>query len=82
MDFADLHNSFGPCNNWVTLHAGINKALKRHGIVEGDMVTIGEAELTWSDNQSEAALYDAWVSDRKAKGKVAQGSSRWPHPGG
>lgn len=66
-----------------TMHyAGINKALKRQGIADGDTVIIGDAELAWSDNQSEAALYDAWVSDRKAKGKVAQGASRWPHPGG
>lgn len=66
----------------VVLHAGINKALKKKGVAEGDTVLIGEVELAWSDNQSEAALYDAWVSDRKAKGKVAQGASRWPHPGG
>ena len=63
-------------------YAGINKALKRQGITEGDTVIVGDAELAWSDNQSEAALYDAWVSDRRAKGKVAQGASRWPHPGG
>lgn len=62
--------------------AGINKALKRRGVAEGDMVLIGEAELAWSDNQSEAALYDAWLSDRKARGKVAQGAARWPHQGG
>lgn len=61
--------------------AGINKALKKKGVAEGDTVIIGDVELAWSDNQSEAALYDAWVSDRKAKGKVVQGVSRWPHPG-
>lgn len=64
------------------MSAGINKALKRRGVAEGDMVLIGEAELAWSDNQSEAALYDAWLSDRKARGKVAQGAARWPHQGG
>ena len=63
------------------IDTGINKALKKKGVAEGDTVVIGDAELAWSDNQSEAALYDAWVSDRKAKGKVAQGVSRWPHPG-
>lgn len=62
--------------------AGINKALKKHGVTEGDTVLIGEAELAWSDNQSEAALYEAWLSDRKAKGKVGQGQARWPHQGG
>lgn len=50
-------------------------------MAEGDTVVIGEVELAWSDNQSEAALYDAWIADRKAKGKVVQGVSRWPHPG-
>ncbi|KAL0024046.1 hypothetical protein WJX77_011544 [Trebouxia sp. C0004] len=62
--------------------AGINKALKKQGVTEGDTVLVGEAELAWSDNQSEAALYDAWLSDRKAKGKVGQGQARWPHQGG
>ena len=62
--------------------AGINKALKKQGVTEGDTVLIGEAELAWSDNQSEAALYEAWLSDRKAKGKVGQGQARWPHQGG
>ncbi|KAL0053951.1 hypothetical protein WJX82_001595 [Trebouxia sp. C0006] len=62
--------------------AGINKALKKEGVTEGDTVLIGEAELAWSHNQSEAALYEAWLSDRKAKGKVGQGQARWPHQGG
>ena len=48
---------------------------------EEDTVLIGEVELAWSDNQSEAALYEAWLSDRKAKGKVGQGSARWPQGG-
>jgi len=62
--------------------AGINKALKKEGVTEGDTVLIGEAELAWSHNQTEAALYEAWLSDRKAKGKVGQGQARWPHQGG
>lgn len=64
------------------LLAGINRALKREGVAEGNTVLIGDAEMSWSDNQSEAALYQAWMADRKAKGRVAQGGARWPHEGG
>ena len=62
--------------------AGINKALKKEGVAEGNTVQIADTELLWSDNQSEAALYEAWLSDRKAKGKIAQGGARWPHQNG
>ena len=62
--------------------AGINKALRKRGILEGDMVIIGDTELQWSEDQSEAALFGAWLDDRRAKGRVAQGKARWPHAGG
>lgn len=64
------------------MSAGVNKALKAKGVQEGDTVVVGGMELEWSDNQSEGALYEAWLTDRKAKGRVAQGSARWPHIGG
>ncbi|KAK9824623.1 hypothetical protein WJX72_011807 [[Myrmecia] bisecta] len=63
--------------------AGINKALRAKGILEGDTVLVGEdIELEWADDQSEGALFEAWMTERKAKGRVAQGSARWPHIGG
>ncbi len=46
------------------------------------MVIIGDTELQWSEDQSEAALFGAWLDDRRAKGRVAQGKARWPHAGG
>ena len=62
--------------------AGINKALKKEGVAEGNTVQIADTELLWSDNQSEAALYEAWLSDRKAKGKIAKGRAILPHLNG
>lgn len=50
--------------------------------LQGDTVVVGELELEWSSDRSEARLFDAWQQDRKAAGKVAQGSARWPHAGG
>jgi hypothetical protein len=57
-------------------------ACQARGIAEGDTVIVGEFDFEWSDDQSEGRLYDAWLSDRKARGRVAQGSARWPHMGG
>ena len=65
----------------VVYTAGINKALKKQEIKEGDTVQLGSIELIWSDNQSESAMYQAWLDDRKAKGKIPQGSARWPYSG-
>ena len=53
--------------------AGVNKALRAAGVAEGDTIAIGELELEWRDDQSEAALFDAWLADRKDKGRVAYG---------
>ena len=60
----------------------MDKALEKRGVLQGDTVIIGELELLWSSDRSEGRLYDQWQADRKAAGKVAQGSARWPHPGG
>ena len=46
---------------------------------EGDTVVVGEVEFDWSDDTSEAALFDRWQSDRRAAGIVGKGQARWPH---
>lgn len=46
---------------------------------EGDTVVVGAVELTWSDDQSEGAVYQAWYEGRRAQGNAMQGTSRWPH---
>lgn len=61
--------------------AGINKALKKKGVLEGDTVVFGEMELEWSDDQSEGAIYGRWLDERKAQGKPLMGTARWPHAG-
>lgn len=47
---------------------------------QGDSVVIGETEFSWSDDQSDGAVYDSWVKDMKDRGVNRQGSARWPHP--
>ena len=59
--------------------AGINTALRARGIKEGDSVVIHEAEFDWQDDQSDAALYAAYMQDMQARGRSIQGSARWPH---
>ncbi len=59
--------------------AGISKALRARGVQEGDTVVVGAVELTWSDDQSEGAVYQAWYEGRRAQGNAMQGTSRWPH---
>jgi hypothetical protein len=49
---------------------------------EGDTVVVGELELEWSADRSEARLFETWEAERKAAGKVAFGAARWPHAGG
>ncbi|PNW77357.1 hypothetical protein CHLRE_10g433100v5 [Chlamydomonas reinhardtii] len=60
--------------------SGINGALKARGVRQGDSVVIGETEFSWSDDQSDGAVYDSWVKDMKDRGVNRQGSARWPHP--
>ncbi len=60
--------------------SGINAALKARGVKAGDSVVIGETEFTWSDEKSDAAVYDSWLRDMKDRGVNRQGSARWPHP--
>ena len=62
--------------------AGINSALKARGILEGDMVVIGDVEFEYSDDTSEGALYEKWYAERKAAGIASRGSARWPHATG
>jgi GTP-binding protein len=62
--------------------AGIANSLRARGVKEGDTVIVGGAELVWSDDRSEAALFEGWLSERKAAGRVTQGSHAWPHAGG
>ena len=63
----------------VALSTGISRALRARGVREGDSVVVGSTELTWSDDQSAGALYEAWREGRRAQGNALQGSSRWPH---
>ena len=61
------------------MRAGVNKELRRQGVREGDVVTVGGVALTWSEDQSEGALYAAWRAQKVASGTAWQGSARWPH---
>jgi hypothetical protein len=62
--------------------AGVVKALEARRVMDGDIVVIGDVEFEWSSDRSEGKLFEQWQADRKQQGKVAQGSARWPHPGG
>ena len=62
--------------------AGIANSLRARGVREGDTVLVGGVELVWSDDRSEAALFEGWLAERKAAGRVTQGSHAWPHAGG
>lgn len=65
----------------VVVLAGINDALRKQGVREGDTVCVSEMEMDWSDDKSEKTLYGEFMVERKASGRVAQGSARWPHKG-
>ena len=58
--------------------AGINSALKARGVKEGDSVVIHESEFEWQDDQSDAALYQAFKEDMRARGRTVQGAAAWP----
>lgn len=58
--------------------AGINQALRARGIKEGDTVVINESEFNWQDDQSDHAMYQAFIDDMKMRGKNIQGVARWP----
>ena len=62
--------------------SGIAGSLRARGVREGDTVVVGGAPLVWSDDRSEGKLYEGWMADRKGRGRVMQGGSRWPHGGG
>ena len=59
--------------------SGINAALKAAGAEPGDTVAIGDSgEFVYSDDQSEAATYGAWLEDMDARGQARHGAARWP----
>ena len=62
--------------------SGIVDELKAQGVKPGDTVSVGGNEFLWSDDRSDGALYEAWMTDRRASGRVLQGSHAWPHAGG
>ena len=62
--------------------SGIVDELKAQGVEPGDTVSVGGNEFLWSDDRSDGALYEAWMTDRRASGRVMQGSHAWPHAGG
>ena len=62
--------------------SGIVDELKAQGVKPGDTVSVGGNEFLWSDDRSDGALYEAWMTDRRASGRVMQGSHAWPHAGG
>ena len=46
---------------------------------EGDTVIIGDLEFDYSEDKSEAGMYEKWYRERKAAGIVGKGQARWPH---
>jgi GTP-binding protein len=61
--------------------SGINESLKQAGCAAGDTVAIGDqGEFVYSDDQSEAATYGAWLEDMESRGKNRQGTTAWPTP--
>ncbi|KAI8468676.1 MAG: GTP1/OBG-domain-containing protein [Monoraphidium minutum] len=59
--------------------SGISQSLRDAGIKEGDSVALGDVgEFAWSEERGEAAVYDAWLEDMKARGRNRQGVSAWP----
>lgn len=61
--------------------SGVNDALKAAGTKAGDTVALGDmGEFVWSDDQSEAATYGAWLEDMASRGRARQGGSKWPTP--
>ena len=51
---------------------------KPQGIREGDSVVISDSEFEWQDDQSQGALYEAYVQDMRARGQTLQGGAHWP----
>ena len=58
--------------------AGINSALRARGVRERDTVVIYESEFEWQDDQSDAALYQAFKDDMRSRGRTVQGVAAWP----
>ncbi len=58
--------------------SGINAALRARGISAGDTVVLGDTEFEWSDEQTEGAMYGAWLQDMKDRRATRKGKSAWP----
>lgn len=89
----DALERFAQMTNWDYFEAvlrfqrvlqacGVTKTLIARGIMEGDSVVLGDVEFSWSDDQTDGALYEAWIDDMNGRGKVGKGSARWPHVAG
>jgi GTPase len=66
----------------VLKSCGLWKSLKVRGVMEGDTVVIGDVEFAWADDQNDGKMYEAWIDDLNARGRVGKGSARWPHMAG
>lgn len=44
-------------------------------------MVLGPTEFLWSEDQSEGAMYGAWLQDMKDRGKGRPGKSKWPTKG-
>ncbi len=58
--------------------AGVNSSLRSLGVKEGDTVVINNFEFNWQDDQSEAALFQAFKDDMRNRGRRMQGTASWP----
>jgi Obg family GTPase CgtA-like protein len=61
---------------------GLWAELERQGVQVGDTVVIGDVEFAWSASQTEGEMYEAWLDESRAQGRVGKGSARWPHRSG
>jgi GTPase len=60
----------------VLRRVGLWADLEKRGILEGDTVVIGASAFTWSSDQSERKVFEAWKS---TAGLRTRGATRWPH---
>jgi GTP-binding protein len=60
----------------VLRRVGLWADLEKRGVQEGDTVVIGESAFSWSSDQSERKVFEAWKS---AVGVRKRGTARWPH---
>lgn len=63
----------------VLVASGIDGALRKQGVIDGDTVVIGDLEFEYDSDRSEAGMYEKWFQERRAAGIVGKGQARWPH---